>query len=112
MKEFAIKVWGYIFGILKDDPTDVKLSIGRLSFVAVMALSFGVWLRGGDIPEGLLSVILALMAYVIGSKAISKISDIATVLSEAKALRQSGVTATSTKPAAAPVATYSKVKLG
>ncbi len=98
MKDFINKIFGYVFGIFKDDPTDTKLSIGRTSFIVLFCVDLGIWLSGSDIQEGMVSVTMALMAYVMGSKAINKITDVVQVIADAKAIREATVGTTSASP--------------
>lgn len=52
-----------------------KLSIGRLLLISVFALAIVKWSMGTDLPSTMVSVMMALLGYVMGSKLVGNISD-------------------------------------
>ena len=68
-----------VSSLIKEPDNSKELSLGRVSFIALIVASLYIWLSGsgqGDIPDNMQNIIIALMVYVLGGKVTSKIGDI------------------------------------
>lgn len=52
-----------------------KLSIGRCMLIIVFITAMIKWSLGTEIPTSMLNVLMALLAYVLGTKVVGGISD-------------------------------------
>lgn len=52
-----------------------KLSIGRLMMLSIFILCSIRWMQGVDIPSTMLTFLMSLLAYVMGSKIVGNVSD-------------------------------------
>ena len=80
MQKF-LKVINRILEPLSDH---TKLSIGRLMLAVCFMLSSMTWWAGKDIPDTQLYVLITLLSYVLGTKAISSLKDIISGINETK----------------------------
>ena len=63
-----------------------KLSIGRTMLLVTFFFAVGRWSLGLDIPPTHLNVLLAMLAYVLGSKVVGNVSDTVKKINEAKTI--------------------------
>ena len=52
-----------------------KLSIGRTMLLLTFGLAMYKWATGVDIPATHLNILMAILAYVLGSKVVGNVSD-------------------------------------
>lgn len=52
-----------------------KLSIGRILLIITFVAAMVRWVMGTDIPSSMLNVLLALLAYVLGTKVVGNVSE-------------------------------------
>lgn len=79
MKGYIKKCFNMVSSLIKEPDNSKELSLGRVSFIALIVASLYIWLSGsgqGDIPDNMQNIIIALMVYVLGGKVTSKIGDI------------------------------------
>ena len=55
---------------------DGKPSVGRLMLVSTFGLAISMWAMGKEIPQTMLTVLLGLIAYIVGSKTLGTAKDI------------------------------------
>ena len=70
---FAGKVFNGIVSVLIENG---KLSIGRLLLISVFILALVRWSQGVDIPTTMVTILMSLLGYVLGSKFIGNATDI------------------------------------
>ena len=73
MKKFFKAIWRLIVGLLTDKGLENgdsvrKLSLGRIAFLVLFALSISMWAGNKDIPQNMMVTMGALLTYVFGTK--------------------------------------------
>ena len=52
-----------------------KLSVGRLLLISVFILAVVRWSQGVDIPSTMVTVLMSLLAYIMGGKVVGNVSE-------------------------------------
>ena len=61
-----------------------NLSVGRIMLISCFTLAMIKWVKGIDIPDSQITILMTLLGYVLGTKVISGIKDTLTGINEAK----------------------------
>jgi hypothetical protein len=88
MKKILLSIWNPIISLIKDNPSDKKLSMGRISWIVMLTCDLFIWFGGNDVPQGMLTVTVFLLLYVTGTKALGKITNIASLASSIKKVNE------------------------
>lgn len=88
MKKVISLVFGPIIGMLKDNDSDKRWSMGRISWILLIVCDLVIWFSGKDVPDGMLTITTYLLLYVTGTKVLGKITDIASLVKNIKELNK------------------------
>lgn len=65
---------------------DGKPSVGRIMLISTFILAMIVWIKGDEIPQTMLTVLLGLIAYIVGSKALGTTKEVMKKFSDTKTI--------------------------
>jgi len=71
-KKVIEKTGKFMISVLTEDH---KLSIGRLMMLTIFILSSVRWMQGMDVPSTMLTFLMSLLAYVMGTKVVNNVSN-------------------------------------
>jgi len=63
---------------------DGKPSVGRIMLISTFGLAISMWAVGKEIPQTMLTILITLIGYVISSKAVGTIKDVANKVKDTK----------------------------
>ena len=61
-----------------------NLSVGRVMLIACFILAMVKWVKGIDIPDTQLTILMTLLGYVLGTKVLTGVREIVGSVKEAK----------------------------
>jgi len=76
-----VNKWAKIFSPLMEDG---KISIGRFMLVSTFGLAISMWFQSKEIPNTQMTMLITLISYVISSKAVGTIKDVAQKVKDTK----------------------------
>jgi len=63
---------------------DGKPSVGRLMLVSTFGLAISMWAMSKEIPQTMLTILITLIGYVVSSKVVGSVKDVANKVKDTK----------------------------